>query len=141
MRWRDVLGTPWTVQVGLGVHFFKPSADVEVALARSWRDREERSWTLEVRLAALDAFNEAIFQGLGVRADEVDAHYDYAGAPLAARTTLRAAASRWRAELHAGSSRKRGTGDLFRQPVWLRSPSSNRSRSWEHSSRSHRSSA
>ncbi|MCY4646603.1 MAG: hypothetical protein OXE73_07000, partial [Gammaproteobacteria bacterium] len=38
MRWRDVLGTPWTVQVGLGVHFFKPSADVEVALARSWRD-------------------------------------------------------------------------------------------------------
>ena len=106
VRWRDVLGTPWTVQVGIGVHFFKPSADVEVALARSWRDREDRSWTLEVRLAALDAFNEAIFQGLGVRADEVDAHYDYAGAPLAARTTLRAAASRWRAELHAGSSRR-----------------------------------
>ena len=106
MRWRDALGTPWTVQVGIGVHFFKPSADVEVALARSWRDSEDRSWTLEVRLAALDAFNEAIFQGLGVRADEVDAHYDYAGAPLAARTTLRAAASRWRAELHAGSSRR-----------------------------------
>ena len=106
VRWRDVLGTPWTVQVGIGVHFFKPSADVEVALARSWRDGEDRSWTLEVRLAALDAFNEVIFQGLGVRADEVDAHYDYAGAPLAARTTLRAAASRWRAELHAGSSRR-----------------------------------
>ena len=106
VRWRDVIGTPWTVQVGIGVHFFKPSADVEVALARSWRDREDRSWTLEVRLAALDAFNEAIFQGLGVKADEVDAHYDYAGAPLAARTTLRAAASRWRAELHAGSSRR-----------------------------------
>ncbi|MDE2796814.1 MAG: hypothetical protein OXL34_18510, partial [Gemmatimonadota bacterium] len=78
VRWRDVLGTPWTVQVGIGVHFFKPSADVEVALARSWRDGEDRSWTLEVRLAALDAFNEVIFQGLGVRADEVDAHYDYA---------------------------------------------------------------
>ena len=106
VRWRDALGTPWTVRVGLGVHFFKPSADVEVALARSWRDREDRSWTLEVRLAALDAFNEAIFQGLGVRADEVYAHYDYAGAPLAARTTLRAAASRWLAELHAGSSRR-----------------------------------
>ena len=106
VRWRDMLGTPWTVQVGLGVHFFKPSADVEVALARSWRDREDRSWALEVRLAALDAFNEAIFQGLGVRADDVDAHYDYAGAPLAARTTLRAAASGWRAELHAGSSRR-----------------------------------
>ena len=106
MRWRDMLGTPWTVQVGIGVHFFKPSADVEVALARSWRDREGRSWALQVRLAALDAFNEAIFQGLGVRADEVDAHYDYAGAPLAARTTLRAAGSRWRAELHAGSSRR-----------------------------------
>ena len=106
MRWRDVLGTPWTVQVGIGVHFFKPSSDVQVALARSWRDGEDRSWTLEVRLAALDAFNEAIFQGLGVKADEVDAHYDYAGAPLAARTTLRAAASRWRAELHAGSSRR-----------------------------------
>ena len=106
VRWRDALGTPWTVRVGLGVHFFKPSADVEVALARSWRDREDRSWTLEVRLAALDAFNEAIFQGLGVKADEVDAHHDYAGAPLAARTTLRAAASRWRAELHAGSSRR-----------------------------------
>ena len=106
VRWRDALGTPWTVRVGLGVHFFKPSADVEVALARSWRDREDRSWTLEVRLAALDAFNEAIFQGLGVRADEVDAHYDYAGVPLAARTTLKAAASRWRAELHAGSSRR-----------------------------------
>ena len=104
VRWRDALGTPWTVQVGIGVHFFKPSADVEVALARSWRDGEDRSWTLEVRLAALDAFNEVIFQGLGVRADEVDAHYDYAGAPIAARTTLRAAASRWRAELHAGSS-------------------------------------
>ena len=59
-----------------------------------------------MRLAALDAFNEVIFQGLGVRADDVDAHYDYAGAPLAARTTLRAAASRWRAELHAGSSRR-----------------------------------
>ncbi|MDE2753831.1 MAG: hypothetical protein OXI83_14745 [Gemmatimonadota bacterium] len=106
VRWRDMLGTPWTAQVGIGVHFFKPSADVEVALARSWRDGEDRSWTLEVRLAALDAFNETIFQGLGVRADEVDAHYDYAGAPLAARTTLRAAASRWRAELHAGSSRR-----------------------------------
>ena len=106
VRWRDVLGTPWTVRVGLGVHFFKPSADVEVALARSWRDGEDRSWTLEVRLAALDAFNDAIFQGLGVRADDVDAHYDYAATPLAARTTLRAAASRWRAELHAGSSRR-----------------------------------
>ncbi len=106
MRWRDVLGTPWTVQMGIGVHFFKPSADVEVTLARSWRDGEDRSWGLEVRLAALDAFNEAIFQGLGVRADDVDAHYDYAGAPLAARTTLSAAASRWRAELHAGSSRR-----------------------------------
>ncbi|MDE2975733.1 MAG: hypothetical protein OXU64_13600, partial [Gemmatimonadota bacterium] len=82
------------------------SADVEVALARSWRDGEDRSWTLEVRLAALDAFNETIFQGLGVKADDVDAHYDYAGAPLAARTTLRVAASRWRAELHAGSSRR-----------------------------------
>ena len=104
MRWREVLGTPWTVQVGLGVHFFKPSADVEVALARAWKDGADRSWALEVRLAALDAFNEAIFQGLGVRADDVDAHYDYSGAPVAARTTLRAAASRWRAELHAGSS-------------------------------------
>ena len=106
VRWRGVLGTPWTAQVGIGVHFFKPSADVEVALARSWRDGEDRSWGLEVRLAALDAFNEVIFQGLGVRADDVDAHYDYAGVPLAARTTLRAAASRWRAELHAGSSRR-----------------------------------
>ena len=106
VRWRDVLGTPWTVRVGLGVHFFKPSADVEVALARAWRDAEDRTWSLEVRLAALDAFSEAIFQGLGVRADDVDAHYDYAGAPLAARTTLKAAASRWRAELHAGSSRR-----------------------------------
>ncbi len=106
IRWRDMLGTPWTVRVGLGVHFFKPSADVEVALARSWSDSDDRSWTLEVRLAALDAFSDAIFQGLGVRADEVDAHYDYAGAPLAARTTLRAAASRWRAELYAGSSRR-----------------------------------
>ena len=106
VRWRDVIGTPWTVGVGIGVHFFKPSADVEVALARSWIDGGDRSWTLEVRLAALDAFNEAIFQGLGVKAEEVDAHYDYAGAPLAARTTLRAAASRWRAELHAGSSRR-----------------------------------
>ena len=105
MQWRDALGTPWTVQIGLGVHFFKPSADVEVALARSWRDAGDRRWTLEVRLAALDAFNDAIFQSLGVRADDVDAHYDYAEAPLAARTTLRAAASRWRAELHAGSSR------------------------------------
>ena len=91
VRWKGVLGTPWTAQVGLGVHFFKPSADVEVALARSWRDGEDRSWTLEVRLAALDAFSDAIFQGLGVRADDVDAHYDYAGAPLAARTTLAAA--------------------------------------------------
>ena len=106
MRWQGVLGTPWTLRAGLGVHFFKPSADVEVALARSWRDVEDRSWMLEVRFAALDAFNEAIFQGLGVRADEVDAHYDYAGAPLAVRTTLRALASRWRAELHAGSSRR-----------------------------------
>ncbi|MYI06777.1 MAG: hypothetical protein F4059_05540 [Gemmatimonadetes bacterium] len=106
VRWRDMLGTPWTVRVGLGVHFFKPSADVEVALARSWSDGEDRRWTLEVRLAALDAFNDAIFQSLGVRADDVDAHYDYAEAPLAARTTLRTAASRWRAELHAGSSRR-----------------------------------
>ena len=106
MRWRDLLGTPWVVQVGIGVHYFKPSADVEFALARSWRDRGNRRWGLEARLAALDAFNEAIFQGLRVRADEVDAHYDYAGTPLAARTTLSAAASRWRAELHAGSSRR-----------------------------------
>ena len=104
--WRDVLGTPWTVRVGLGVHFFKPSADVELALARSWGDGEGRHWELEARVAALDAFNDAIFQGLGVRADEVDAHFDYAALPLAARTTLRAAASRWRAELRAGSSRR-----------------------------------
>ncbi|MDE2874905.1 MAG: hypothetical protein OXQ93_05650, partial [Gemmatimonadota bacterium] len=31
VRWRDVVGTPWSAQVGIGVHFFKPSADVEVA--------------------------------------------------------------------------------------------------------------
>ena len=65
LSWSRALGTPWTVGAGMGMHFFKSSADVEVTIARRWALRRG-GFALDVRLALLDAFTNAIFDALGV---------------------------------------------------------------------------
>lgn len=103
VRWRDALGSPLAVEAGLGVHFFKPSADLELALSSAWRSREGGAWSVELRMAALDAFNNTIFNLLGVR-DDVEAHLDYRTSPVAARGALRHRSPLWLLEVHGGAT-------------------------------------
>lgn len=101
--WRDVAGSGWSLWTRLGVHFFKPGADLELGGGRSWTDADGM-WHLEARVAALDAFNDLIFGTLGVAADEVDAHLDYRRAPFALRVAVERRGSGWRGEVHAGAT-------------------------------------
>ena len=101
LRWNGVGGSPWNLSTWLGVHFFKPSADVEVAVARRWGP-PEGEWRLRVGLGLLDAFNDLIFEGLGVPPTEVDAHYDYTAASRAIRAMLQRTWGSTRVELHGG---------------------------------------
>ncbi len=93
--WRNALGSAWTLRTTLGMHFFKSSADLELGARRG---------VVELRVAFLDLFNDLIFSGLGVAAEEAPAHFDYASPPLAARLAIRTRARPWRWELQAGGS-------------------------------------
>ncbi len=104
-RWRGAFGTPWTPRVVVGMHFFKASADVELGLGRAWR-AQGGAWSAEVTFALLDAFNNVIFNALGVDPDDTPAHFDYRTLPVAARASVAYTASALHVELHAGSSNR-----------------------------------
>ncbi len=102
VQWRDALGTPWTLRGSIGMHFFKASADVELALARRWGERRGGRWTVELRGAALDAFNNLIFNVLGVAPQETPAHFNYTTLPFATRLALVWSSPARRLEVHGG---------------------------------------
>ncbi|MFC1662141.1 hypothetical protein ACFL3S_11950 [Gemmatimonadota bacterium] len=102
LLWRGVFGSGWNLETGLGVHFFKPSADVDLILGRTWANPGGRRWDLRLRVAALDAFNNMIFNGLGVGEDEVEAHLDYLRSPVAGRLALQSDSDFGRVEIHGG---------------------------------------
>lgn len=108
VRWRDVLGSPLTFRGSLGMHFFKSSADVEFALARRWGAEGDPRWTVDLRVALLDAFNNLIFNALGVEPEETPAHFDYTAVPLATSLTIGWASGSRRLELHGGLSTRSG---------------------------------
>lgn len=104
VRWRGIGGSGWTAWSRIGVHFLKPAADVEVGAARSWPAGEGGSWRLELRMAALDVFSDAIFVGLGVDPRDVEAHVDHAAPPFAARVFVERRGRLWRFEAHGGAT-------------------------------------
>ncbi len=104
LRWSGVGGSPWSLSTTLGIHFFKASADVELRASRRWGQPSASETRLEFRVALLDTFSDAIFQGLGVAPEETPAHFDYARPPLAGRVLLTRASGPVRFELHAGAS-------------------------------------
>ena len=104
VRWHEVGGSEWKLETGFGIHFFKPSSDVELGLSRTWTDSDGADWSLVFRVVALDAFSNTIFNSVGVEEEEVEAHFDYETIPLAARAALRRASPRWLFEVEAGSS-------------------------------------
>ena len=103
VRWREAFGTGWDAGLEFGVHFFKPSADVELIAVRRWGD-DERAWAVEVRAAVLDAFSNVVFNELGVRPEEQDLLIDYDSQPLAAKVSVRRIAPLWRVEAHGGTT-------------------------------------
>lgn len=102
LRWQEFMGSPWNLETGFGLHFFKPSSDFDLILGRRWITSGGSHWHLRVRLAALDAFSNTIFNGLGVRPEEAEAHFDYLIVPLAARLSLEGHAGPARFELRGG---------------------------------------
>jgi hypothetical protein len=88
LRWREMGGSEWNGRVAMGIHFFKPSADLEVGVDREWRTSERSAITADLRVALLDVFNNAIFKGLGVDPELVDAHLEYTTVPLATRLVI-----------------------------------------------------
>ncbi len=102
LEWRDAMGSQWTLRSTLGVHFFKASADLEVGLARRWRDLGGASWVLDVRVATLDVFNNVIFNALGVRPEDTPAHFNYTTLPFATRMTLVRSSPTLHLEVHGG---------------------------------------
>lgn len=102
--WRDPFGSGLDVWSTLAIHFFKPSADVEVGVVRSWGSHPVEPWRVDLRVAALDAFSDLIFEGLGVDDEEVDAHLNYKDTPWAARVGIRGMIDDARVELHLGGS-------------------------------------
>lgn len=105
--WRGTPEGGWAARAGIGMHFFKASADIELGIDRIWQ-RDDATWRLSVTAALLDAFNNLIFNALGVRPEEVDAHFNYRTLPVAGRIALVHVQPAIRAELHGGvSSRSR----------------------------------
>jgi hypothetical protein len=107
------MGSPWTLETGFGLHFFKPSSDFDLGLGRRWMTPGGTRWHLRVHVAALDAFNNTIFNGLGVSPEEVEAHFDYRTVPLAARLSLEGSAGRARFELRGGFTNRSEVGVTF----------------------------
>jgi hypothetical protein len=104
VRWRNAMGSGLGLQAGLGVHFFKPSGDIEIGIGREWFGDRNQAWRAELRFAFLDAMSNVVFNRLGVRPEEADAHLDYATVRYAAGLGLARTAARYRAELHAGGT-------------------------------------
>ena len=104
VAWRPGTGKGWVLHGGVGIHFFKPSADVEVGLARSWRDGRDGRWRAELAVAGLDLFNDVIYNAIGVEESEVDVLQDYRSRPVAVRATVRRAGRTWSGEVHVGGS-------------------------------------
>jgi hypothetical protein len=105
LSWEPAMGAKWTLGVGVGMHFFKSSADVELSLRRRWA-RSRDTLTLDARLAVLDAFTNVIFNALGVEPEETPAHFLYDAPPVASRVAATWSSGAVRAELHAGSSNR-----------------------------------
>lgn len=101
-RWNEVGGSRWTAWSRIGMHFFKPAADVEVGATRSWPAGETGLWRLELRAAALDAFSDLVFVRLGVDPRDAEAHVDHTSPPVAARALLERRGARWRVEAQGG---------------------------------------
>jgi hypothetical protein len=96
----------WEAGATLGLHFFKPSADVELLLRRRWGEEEiARGW-IDVRFAVLDAFNDVVFQALGVSPEAADAHFDYLIQPVALRADGSWKVGIVRLEIRSGVSRR-----------------------------------
>lgn len=105
LEWRPGGSSAWSLGAGIGAHFFKASADVQVSLRRGWDWPEGRA-AAQLRLAALDAFNNTVFNLLGVEPGETPAHFSYRGFPAAARLDLEVERRMWRGELRMGASRR-----------------------------------
>jgi len=116
LAWRDLAGSGWTLSTGLGIHSFKPSADVEVGVSRRWTTEDGGGWALDLGVAALDAFNDVIFESIGVDPLDADAYFDYRSAPLATRASLLRTSRRWLVELQAGSSKDAAVDVAFPSP-------------------------
>ena len=102
VEWRDVLGSSWSLTSSLGAHFFKSSADVTLTLARQWNDDRGGSVRLDLSVAVLDAFNNLIFNTLGVEPEETPAHFSYSTLPLATRIQVVRSSRALHLELHGG---------------------------------------
>jgi hypothetical protein len=114
LRWDSAIATEWSLGAGIGMHYFKASADVELTAGRSWHSGRGRL-SLDVRVALLDAFNNVIFNALGVEPEETDAHFDYRRLPLAARFAVIGEWPRARFEAHAGASNRSHVSVSFPQ--------------------------
>jgi hypothetical protein len=106
LLWREVGGSSWNLETGLGIHFFKPSADLEVVAGRRWGTAGESFQEVEIRVTALDAFSNMIFKGLGVAEEEVEAHFDYATPAVATRFAFRRRSALGLLEVHGGVSNR-----------------------------------
>ena len=104
VEWRDALASSWTLRSTIGTHFFKASADIEFGAARTWARHGRGSWTVDLRFAVLDAFNNFIFNTLGVRATDTPAHFDYAKLPFALRASVVRTSRAFRFEIHGGAT-------------------------------------
>lgn len=110
LRWTPEGAAGWSLGSRVGVHFFKPEADVEVEVTRAWGARHggvSSRWRATARVAALDVFNDVVFVSLGVDPDEVEAHLDHEGVPLAGRLRLEGRGTWWRFEAHAAATTER----------------------------------
>jgi hypothetical protein len=87
------------------VHFFKPAADVELVAARSF-SHAGVSGDLAVRVALLDVFSDLVFNGLGVEAEDAEAHFDYESFPVALRGDAGWRSGPVRFEVRGGVSRR-----------------------------------
>ena len=106
LEWREVLGSPFALRSSIGMHFFKSSADVEVGVTRNWNQNGRRLWTADLRVAMLDAFNNVIFNALGVQPEETPAHFNYETLPFATRLSVVWSPSCCRVEMRGGLSNR-----------------------------------
>ena len=107
VEWRGIAGPHSALRGGLGVHAFKASGDLELALAHR-RPAGRNGLTAELRLALLDAFTNTVFDLARGDPGQSPTHFHYRALPRAARLDLEWAFPTARVELHGGiSSRSR----------------------------------